>query len=510
MSSLTRFLSASAAAWVKILLTVLTQVLLVPVFLAHWSVEQYGCWLIIQTIVGLSSMLSASHHNFVGYEFLKVGDKQPEKMRLLFYSAFPYVMLIAVLELLVVAGLIYFGLIQTTLDPDRKLDSGLLHQTFWSLIIYSVSWLVSSSVGGLAGRAVAPYGYFPRMTWWGTILAVASAVVSGVAVALGADLLGTVICITIATFVVNVPIHLDMWRMFRRHDLHPVRPDWRLGGRNVGRSLAIALSAVLDISRQQGVRIFLGAIIGVAEMTAFSTMRTMSNLSLQGIGTITSPIMPEIMKFLRERDSERTNATVGFVWFFAVILLSPLMIAFQWIMPFVFHAWTRGKIAFNPVLFGLFSIALLVFSLARPPVAVLQGNNLLRIQLLMSIAVSVVAVGGILLCTAPFGVVGAAASLLLAELLGTVIAVWYARQWLERSGIGFPWALFNVAVASIVLASVTIALMVYLPQATLPIFGVSILVNAALGLAFARRLPRLALQKMRGILMRSLGRRAPL
>jgi len=97
MSSLNRFLSASAAAWVKILLTVLTQVLLVPVFLAHWSVEEYGCWLLIQTIVGVSSMLSASHQNFIGYECLKIGDKQPEKMRLLFYSAFPYALLIALL-----------------------------------------------------------------------------------------------------------------------------------------------------------------------------------------------------------------------------------------------------------------------------------------------------------------------------------------------------------------------------------------------------------------------------
>jgi Polysaccharide biosynthesis C-terminal domain len=141
---------------------------------------------------------------------------------------------------------------------------------------------------------------------------------------------------------------------------------------------------------------------------------------------------------------------------------------------------------------------------------VLQGNNLLRVQLLMSIAVSVVAVGGILIFTAPFGVVGAAASLLLAELLGTVIAVWYARQWLERSGIGFPWAMFSVAVASIVLASVTIALMAYLPRATLPIFAVSIVVNAVLGIAFARRLPPLALQKMRGIFARGFGRRAAL
>src|SRR5882724_9023684 len=133
MSSLSRFLSASAAAWVKILLTVLTQVLLVPVFLAHWSVEEYGCWLIIQTIVGVSSMLSANHHNFMGYEFLKVGDKHPEHLRRLFYSAVPFAILIGIVELLAVSGLIYFGFIGTTLDPEGALDAGLMHQAVWSL-----------------------------------------------------------------------------------------------------------------------------------------------------------------------------------------------------------------------------------------------------------------------------------------------------------------------------------------------------------------------------------------
>lgn len=501
MSSLNRFLSASAAAWVKILLTVLTQVLLVPVFLAHWSVEEYGCWLIIQTIVGVSSMLSASHHNFMGYEFLKVGDKHPEHLRRLFYSAVPFAILIGIVELLAVSGLIYFGFIGTTLDPEGALDAGLMHQAVWSLVLYSVSWLISSSVGGLAGRAVAPYGYFPRMTWWGTILAIAQALVSGAAVALGADLFETVLCIVIAGFLVNIPLHLDMWRMFRRHELHPVAPEWVLGYKNVGRSLAIALGAVLDISRQQGVRIFLGALIGVSQMTAFSTMRTMSNLSLQGIGTITNPIMPEIMRFLREKDAERTNATVGFVWFLAVILLSPVLIAFQWLMPFVFHAWTRGKIAFDPVLFGVFSITLLIFSIARPPMAVLQGNNLLRVQLYMSIGVSAVAVGGIFLFTARFGVVGAAACLLAAELLGTVLTVWFAWKWLERSAIGFPWALFRVAVASIVLATVTIAAMSWLPRrATLTITAISEVLNAVLCIVFIRRLPPVAVAKIRGLI----------
>jgi O-antigen/teichoic acid export membrane protein len=502
MSSVNRFLSASAAAWVKILLTVLTQILLVPVFLTHWSVEQYGCWLIIQTVVGLSSMLSSSHQAFLGYEFLKVGDKQTGEMRRLYYSALPYVFIIAVLELLVIVGLIYFGVIRTTFDPQRSMDSGLLHQAFWSLILYSLSWLVSSSVAGLAGRAVYPYGHFARMNWWGTILAFVQALTSGVAVALGADLLHTVLWIVIAGFIVNIPIHLDMWRMFRRHKLHPVRPDWKMGYQNVSRSLLVALGTVLDISRQQGVRIFLGALVGVEQMTAFSTMRTMSNLSLQGIGTITNPIMPEIMRFLRDKDTERTNATVGFVWFLAVILLSPVLIGFQWLMPIVYHTWTRGKIAFDPALFGIFSINLLVFSIARPPMAVLQGNNLLKVQLGMSIAGSLVAVGGILAFTAKFGVIGAAFCLLAAELLGTILAVWYAWKWLDRTGIGFPWRLFRVSVVSIMIAAITIAAMSVLPALMPAIIGLSMLINLVIAVVFFRRLPPLVLGKVGAILKR--------
>jgi len=502
MSSLQRFLSASAAAWVKICLTVTTQILLVPVFLTHWSVEQYGCWLIIQTIIGVSSMLSASHQNFVGFEFLKLGDKQPEQMRLLFYSALPYSALIAIGELAVIAGLIYFGLIRTTLDPDHSLAAGLLHQAYWSLMLYSISWLVSSSVGGLAGRAVAPYGQFPRMTWWGTALAVVQAVTTGLAVALGADLFYTVLSIVIAGFIVNIGIHLDMWRMFRVYGLYPIRPNWRVGYQNVIRSLVIALGAVLDISRQQGVRIFLGALIGVKQMTAFSTMRTMSNLSLQGIGTITNPIMPEIMRFLGEKDAEKTGATIGFVWFLAVILLSPVLIIFQWIMPFVFHVWTRGKIAFDPILFALFSITLLIFSIARPPMAVLQGNNLLKVQLCMSIGVSAVAVGGIFLFTAHFGLVGAAVCLMAAELLGTCLSVWFAWKWLERSGIGFPWGMFKVSAVSIGVATITLAAMDTLPRRMGLIVAVSLAVNGLICVIFVRRLPPLAIAKVRGIFRR--------
>jgi O-antigen/teichoic acid export membrane protein len=500
MSSVVRVLSASAAAWAKILLTILTQILLVPVFLAHWTVKEYGCWLIIQTIVGLASMVSANHHQFVGFEFLKVGDKNPEHLRRIFYSALPYAIIVAVLELLAISTLIHFGFIRTTVDPDGDLGQDLLRQASWALILYSVSWLLSTSVSGLANRIVIVYGYFPRMIWWGTFLAIVQALVSGAAVMLGAHLLGTAMWIAVATVLVNVPIHLDMWRLFRKHGIRPVRPVWSLGCKNVWRSLAIALGALLDISRQQGVRIFLGALVGVTQMTEFSTTRTMSNLSLQGIQTVTNPIMPEIMKFLRERDSERTSATIGFVWLLAVLLLSPVLIVFQWIMPGIFHVWTRGKIAYDPALFGIFSVTLLIYSVSRPPMAVLQGNNLLRVQLYTSILVSAVAVGGILLFSATFGVRGAALCLLGAECLGAMLAVWFAWKWLEEHGMYFPWALFSVAVASIGIAALTIAAMAYFPTAIASVMLCSAVLNAVVGAMFVRQLPPFAVSKMRAMI----------
>ncbi len=505
MTALQRFLSASAASWARILLTVATQILLVPLFLSHWTVEEYGCWLIVQTIMGIGSLLSTGLQTYAGYEFLKIGDHKQHDSRVLFYSTLPCVLVVSTFELAVISGLVYFGLIRNLFEAGDSLDPGLLHQTDVSVVLYSLCYLIASSAGGLAGRAVAPYGYFPRMTWWAVFLAFTQALASAVAVAFGANLVQTVMWINLVTLAANVPIHWDIWRIFRQHDLRPMSPDWKLGFRAVARSLAISFGSILDISRQQGVRIFLGALLGVTRMTEFSTTRTMSNLSMQGVGTVTNPIMPELMRFLRERDAQRTQAAIGFVWLFAVVLLAPILVAFQWVMPTIYAEWTRGKITYDPALFALFSATLLLFALARPPLAVLQGNNLLRIQLGIAISVSVIALGGILLVTTRLGTRGAATALLIAELIGTVLAVWYAARWLAHNAIDFPWTLFLISVLSMVMADVEIALMVWLPEWRMLVLLPSLMLSALIFGVFVRKSPPAAVARMSSLFPRLSG-----
>jgi O-antigen/teichoic acid export membrane protein len=506
MSSLQRFLSASAAAWVRIFLAGLSQALLVPVFLSHWSVEQYGCWLIIQSIVSVGSILSLSYQNFIGFELLKIGDGQPRTVRLVFYSALPLVVMMALIELSGLGCLIYFGFIGDVFDATHTLNPQLLGEALWSLIIYSLSWLISSSIAGLAWRTLVLYGHYPRMAWWNTYIALVTALTSGLAVSCGAGLLWTVIWITAAVVAASIPFYLDLWQKLRHHGLFPITPDWKLGLHHARLSLAIAATAALDISRQQGVRIFLSALVGIREMTTFSTIRVISNVSQQGVGTITNPVMPEIMKFLRNRDSERIHATVGLVWLLAVVLLAPVLVVLQWIVPMVFQVWTRGKIEFNPQVFGLFSILILLFSVARPAATILQGNNLLKDQLLISIAMFAAAVPGILLLTPKFGIAGTAAAMLLAELLGATLTLWCASRWLTKTGIAFPVRVFAITLASIIFASSAISLMVWVPRSAPAAAIISIIAGGFLCIALVRQLPPAALGRLRRAVQRILPR----
>jgi len=111
-------------------------------------------------------------------------------------------------------------------------------------------------------------------------------------------------------------------------------------------------------------------------------------------------------------------------------------------------------------------------------------------------------VAGILIFTRGFGVAGAAAALMVAELVATTLSGIFAKRWLDRNGIEFPWSLLYVALTSIVVAAIVIFLLVAFPHWVIPIVALSLIVNACIAVVYFRRLPPLAIAKVRGIFRR--------
>jgi Na+/melibiose symporter-like transporter len=85
-------------------------------------------------------------------------------------------------------------------------------------------------------------------------------------------------------------------------------------------------------------------------------------------------------------------------------------------------------------------------------------------------------------------------------LAATLLSAFYAKRWLDRNGIRFPWALLNVALASIGLAAAAILLMVWFHEAVIVILGIALIANGFIVYAFYRRLPALAVAKVQGML----------
>lgn len=497
MSATKRFLSGSAAAWVKIGVTIVSQIALVPIFLSHWTIEQYGCWLVIVSITGLTSLFSIAHQTYLEYEFLKIGDKKTQSLALLFYSSLPFAILLCFLELVFIVASVWFGFLNAMFDAKHNLSPSLLNEVFWSLIITSFTWLLVTSVGGIGGRLVSPLGYYPRFAWWGVLLTLSTTIASVIAVYHGAGVLTATIAVSIVNCIVNIPIHIDIWRLCKKHQILPIKPDWLLGAKVAIQSFALVVGSVIDNLRNQGIRVFLSAIVGLNQMTVFSTTRTISNVSLQGIGTVSSPAMPELMRYLRERDQLRMQSVMGVLLFLTVILLAPIMLVLQLIMPDIFLLWTRGKLPFDGILFAIFSISLLFNAYARSASAVIQGNNLVKIQLIMSTLQGAVAISGIVLLSNFYGIHGAAVALLIAEIIGDVMVIYFATQWLNQNNMRLPLGLFVLALVSIFMASAGILVMAWWPNLKLSSFVVSLFLCLLILVLFVRKLPQVAVDKFK-------------
>lgn len=511
MTTLVRLTSASLASWLRIGITLCTQIFLLPVYLSYWDRKTYGVWLAVQAAISLTTLPDTAYSNYLGYEFLKIGGEDTRRISAVFSASIPISLALGTVELITVFFLVRSGAQDWLFGMNSAADSQLMEDAGIVLIIQSTIWPVFGSVGATAGRVLSPFGHFPRMAWWGVVAAIATSLIPAIAVILGAGIRGAGIALALATVLYCVPLFMDMYRVGKREGLVFTRPKWTLGLQNLWNSSALLVKSFLEMARQQGIRIILSPLVGVSEMAAFATMRTGANSVLQGLNTITNPLMPELMRFLVARDQARSEASFGVVWLVVTVCMAPAVIVLQWVAPHLFEVWTRGKIAFNPMLFATLSDGILVYALSQPAMAIVQGNNLLRAQLVISALAGGIVVVGLLLIVPTFSILGAGIALLLAEIVSLVGYVWVASRWLSTQSMFWPSPAFRTVTASVGVSVLATAAMALSPARLYTIMALAGLVELLLAVRYWKQVPTVARARAAQIVAlippRMLGRR---
>lgn len=184
--------------------------------------------------------------------------------------------------------------------------------------------------------------------------------------------------------------------------------------------------------------------------------------------------MPDLMRFLHNRDQARIEAAFATVWVVVIALMGPAVVTLQVIVAPLFSLWTQGQIEFDPTLFAILSLTVLVYALAQPAMAVVVGNNLMKPQLLLSIVAAVVVIGGIVALVPLIGISGAGVALLAAEIIASTGYVFFSRKWMRRETLRWPSRSFAITAMSVVIVAVSMGSMILFPDAKWLIFVITI------------------------------------
>jgi O-antigen/teichoic acid export membrane protein len=481
VSAFNRVASGSLASWSRIGVSLAAQLALVPIYLSYWSAETYGVWLALQAFYTFGTILGMSHLTFLENEFIRVGNSSLQLLGRILWSAIPMAIAIAVVQLALVAGLIWTGLFASLLNPDGLTDPALASDAAWIALAQLVGWLMVVTVS-LYVRMLCGIGYYSRFAWWGLPYVILNAVVPVAVLAGGGGFLAAGLCQVATTLVFNGAWLVDALRIAKRHAISVQKPDLDCGVQAVRRSGYVLLRLFLETLRQSGFRLAMLPAVGPVKLAEFSTQRTVGNTAFQCLNSVYAPLLPELTRYVRERRQEHIEGAFSMLWMLLVLILGPLTILLQALMPTLFPWWTRNAFAFDGVLLSLLSASVLTNMVSLPAVAVCSGNNLVAAQFRIAVIAAVVLFVTLIPLTRGFGIRGAAVSLLLCEATASAIYVRTCAQWLHGASLQWPARAFRVcffAVVQVCVISLLIALRPNLIALWLTIYAVSLVLMVA-------------------------------
>jgi O-antigen/teichoic acid export membrane protein len=502
MSTAARLISGSAASWVIIAINMASQMALVPIYLSFWDAKTYGVWLAVQGIMSVLSMLDSGHQNFLAYEFLRLGVTDRVVLGKYLWSGMATGLMICTFQIVLIVVFVYTGTLGFLLGELDAADGTLLYSAGIALFFQGLSWLLFATLPGLIGRALAGFGYFPRMAWWGVVAALMNAFTPVIAVVMGADLIITALVVFIGAGVYSLPLYIDLLKILKKEKIGFVRPSFYTGFQNFTKSLPLLGKSLFENVRQQGVRLIITPMAGPVGLVAFSTMRTGANVALQGLNTIVNPLAPDLMRFLHARDQPRTESAFATIWILVIAVMAPGVVILQAFVEPLYLLWTQNKVAFDPLLFASLSMGVLVYAVVQPAMAVVIGNNLTKTQLALT-GLAALVVFAVLIVSVPFvGIVGAGMALLLAEICAAFGYKFYAKKWLRENGLSWPSRSFHIAIAALVIATISLGALIMFPDFKWITLFVSMLFFLGNVIRYWKILPQVAKQSARGIIMK--------
>lgn len=409
------------------------QLAMVPALVTAWGVALFGQWLMLATIPAFLAasdfgMGTAAGNRMIG----EVARSEEAEALTTFQSGF--------WSILLCTGFIgSLALLAVNLIPDRllALDAGMSGAEAREVLIVLILFGLLALQGSLFMAVMRAQGAFARSTTWeatvqlgegGAVIAVA---LLGQPPLHAAFAYLAVRSVGVAGHVILARHHspwlkIGAQRFNLAHAREMLRP-----------ALAAMMLPLSTAGLLQGTALAVGAAAGAAAVPVFTSLRTLSRVVLQVLMTVNLPILPEFTgQFARGNRAWIAKATAGIASFNALAGLAgalALGLLGEWLLAW----WTRGAISAPQAMIWLTAAAIAVNTLWNP-----MSNLLLAVNRHLGFAnvyvlASLTTVGLTYHAVDHFGVTGAAAAILLMDLLMLAVVTRLVRRHIGEFEFGW-------------------------------------------------------------------------
>lgn len=420
--------------------SVLVQVGSVPLLLHAWGAARYGDWLLLSAIPSYLTLSDLGFGAASGSDMsMRVGANDRRGALQTFQSSWVLVTAVSVAALLLACLSVWWVPWQRWL----KLSSVSSPQAAAILLVLA-AYVVVAQQNGVTESGYRCDGHFAAGSFWNTILRLAEAAATTTVAVLGGGLLAVAFtCLSVRCLgTIGYALLLRHKTPWIRYGIRHARVETikQLAAPAFG-FMAFPVGYALSL---QGVAIVIGVLLGPVAVVAFSTLRTLSRLSVQLIGVIKSGLWPELSRAFGEGDislarrlhRRACQASIGFS------LLGGLLL---WISgPFIYQVWIGHRFAFDATCFHVLLLVTVTSSLWDTSAVIpISTNDHVRIALAF-VGTSVFSLGMAWLLVPRLGIVGAATALVSTDLWMTGLVLRATLSQVQDSVGAFAVALLSV------------------------------------------------------------------
>ena len=422
-------------------LSVAFQLISVPICLRYWGQETYGSWLVLFSSFLLLRSLDAGYVAYVGNKLNYLYHQNTQALREHLASAVTGIALIGSMQLLLAAGAMMSDWLATIFGLPSGDTAGELDML--GLVVLMLSWVLSGSYVGIVHRLMIPAGLMYQAAWWSMVFQV-----SQFAAIIAASILQLSIFKTCILFaLLQVVIYLTS-AIYVRMKLPSYYPWWQgvslgTGLRDLSQSVILTVSNLLRQGATNGVVLLVSALAGPVAVPVFTTVRTISNLWTNVTNVLTTPLLPDVVRFHAKGEAPKLIAITGAHWVvvgsavnLGVLLVYPLI-------PVVYGYWTGHIVTLDKALLCLLLGSVVLTNAGSLMEMHLNGINSLRIVLGVSTVRGVIGLGVGALTYGSLGLAGFGLGILMGEIFALLMTGgFFIKYELADKGLVMPTAVY--------------------------------------------------------------------